>query len=139
MTATLTHARRRGFPCRRRAGGRHRFVALLVAFLAVIAGSLRAQDPRPLELPSPDTTRLYEITLRDGTTINGYIVDANGELQVRTLGGVELTLRRSDVVAVELSRGIIGGSVHRARVKTLKYAWCVRKFAQKFAHLLDRT
>ncbi len=110
MTATITHARRRGFPCRRRAGGRHRFVALLVALLAVVAGSLRAQDPRPLELPSPDTTRLYEITLRDGTTINGYIVDANGELQVRTLGGVELTLRRSDVVAVELSRGIIVGN-----------------------------
>lgn len=65
--------------------------------LAVPCGAASQGLPPLVAIPSDSTVR-QEIELRDGTTIFGRIVTIEGDvISVRTVGGVEITLDRSDI------------------------------------------
>jgi hypothetical protein len=81
--------------------------ALVVS--AVVGPALRAQEPAGPDLRvSQDTTIVDEVTLRDGTTLIGWIVRIVGDsVTIRTHRGLELMVLRREVVSVRRLRGAV--------------------------------
>jgi hypothetical protein len=83
--------------------------AAIAGVLFVVPAGVSAQDrPAPEPRVTPDTTTIEEITLRDGTTLIGRIVRVGDtDVTVRTLGGLEITVRRNDVIGIRSLRGTV--------------------------------